>query len=114
MEAARKACGKQQLAASVEHLQKAVEFDLEYIEARQELGRWYVRLDQPDNVIETFQGILKLDPRSADAYSFIAARRESGAIRGRGSRRAAGASDRADPSTRPFPAGHESGCTKEE
>ena len=73
MDAARKACGKKDVAACVEHLKKAIGIDPEYLEARRELGHIYVLLDQPENVIDTFQGVLKIDPRSADAYSFIGA-----------------------------------------
>jgi tetratricopeptide (TPR) repeat protein len=61
----------------VEHLKKSLEIDPEFLEARQDLGRVYVSLDQPENVIEAYQSVLKMDARSADAYTFIGAAQAS-------------------------------------
>jgi tetratricopeptide (TPR) repeat protein len=77
LQKARKACGKNELGACAGHLLKAIEIDPEYLEARRELGRVYVGLDEPEKVIEAFQAVLRMDPRSADAYSFIGAAQAS-------------------------------------
>jgi tetratricopeptide (TPR) repeat protein len=54
-------------------LQAAVDIDPEYLEARRQLGLCYMRLEQPEKIIETFGEVLKRDPRSAIAYASIGA-----------------------------------------
>jgi tetratricopeptide (TPR) repeat protein len=73
LDLAEKASAKKDLAACVRHLQAAVEIDPEYLEARRQLGLCYMRLEQPEKIIETFSEVLKRDPRSAVAYASISA-----------------------------------------
>ncbi len=73
VELAEKASSKKDMAACLRHLQAAVEIDPEYLEARRQLGFCYMRLEQPDKIIETFSEVLKRDPRSAVAYASIGA-----------------------------------------
>jgi tetratricopeptide (TPR) repeat protein len=70
---AEKASSKKDMAACLQHLQAAVEIDPEYLEARRQLGLCYMRLNQPEKIIETFSEVLKRDPRSAVAYAGISA-----------------------------------------
>jgi tetratricopeptide (TPR) repeat protein len=73
LDLAEKASAKKDLAACVRHLQAAVEIDPEYLEARRQLGLCYMRLEQPEKIIETFSEVLKRDPRCAVAYASISA-----------------------------------------
>ena len=70
---AEKAWKKHDLPGCVEHLQKAVEIDPEYLAAQSDLGLVYARMNQPDKVVTAFEGVLRIDPRSAFAYSLIGA-----------------------------------------
>ena len=70
---AEKAWKKHDLPACVEHLQKAVEIDPEYLAAQSDLGLVYARMNQPDKVVTAFEGVLRIDPRSAFAYSILGA-----------------------------------------
>ena len=73
VEAAEKAYSKKDMTACLRHLQAAVEIDPEYLEARRQLGLCYMRLEQPEKIIETFSEVLKRDPHSAVAYAGIGA-----------------------------------------
>jgi tetratricopeptide (TPR) repeat protein len=55
----------------IEHLQMAIAIDPEYLEARRNLGLVYLRLNQPEKVISAYEEVLRIDSRSADAYSYI-------------------------------------------
>ena len=70
---AEKAWRKHDLPACVEHLQKAIEIDPEYLAAQSDLGLVYAHMNQPDNVVTAFEGVLRIDPRSVFAYSLIGA-----------------------------------------
>jgi tetratricopeptide (TPR) repeat protein len=73
LQLAEKASSKKDMDGCLGHLQAAVEIDPEYLEARRQLGLCYMRLEQPEKIIETFSEVLKRDPRSAVAYAGISA-----------------------------------------
>lgn len=62
---------KGDMTACIDHLQRALEIDPEYLEARHNLALVYVRLDQPENVISAYQEVLKIDRHASEAYSII-------------------------------------------
>ena len=68
---AKRAWNKHRVSACVDHLNKAIEIDPEYLSALKDLGIVYVYMNQPEHVISTYQKILKLQPRSVDAYPYI-------------------------------------------
>jgi tetratricopeptide (TPR) repeat protein len=70
---ARKELEKGNLVSCVAHFKAALEIDPQYLDARRELALAYVRSDEPEQVIAAYEEVLKVDPRSGIAYSFIAA-----------------------------------------
>ena len=68
---AQKDWKKENYEGCIKHLEKAITIDPDYLEARRNLGLVYVRLNRPQNVILAFQEVLKIDPRSADAYASV-------------------------------------------
>jgi tetratricopeptide (TPR) repeat protein len=68
---AEKAWKKGNQPVCIEHLRKAIALDPEFLEARNNLGLVYVRANQPESVLDTYAGVLKIDPHSAWAYSMI-------------------------------------------
>lgn len=68
---AQKAWNKRDNDDCIQHLQKALQIDSDYLAARRDLGLVYLRLNQPENVIAAFEELLRVDPRSAEAYSYI-------------------------------------------
>jgi len=70
---AEKAWKKGDMQTCMDHLQKAVAIDPDYLQAQKDLGLVYSRLNRLPDMISAFEQVIKVDPHSADAYSYIAA-----------------------------------------
>ena len=66
---ALKAVGKKDNNKAIEFLERAVAIDPDFVEAQTNLGRLYVLKHNPDKVLETFNKVLKINPRSEVAYT---------------------------------------------
>ncbi len=64
-----KAILKKNLPEAIVHLEKALEFDPEYLFARRNLALCYLRTGDDEKAIAQFQMIIKADPRSASTYA---------------------------------------------
>jgi tetratricopeptide (TPR) repeat protein len=53
----------------MQHLEKAIEIDPDYMEAHNNLGIRYLSFDQYDKALAEFQRTVKLDPASEKGYS---------------------------------------------
>ena len=60
------ALGQTRLA--VEDLEKAIQYDPEYVEAYQQLGYIYLVSQAPDRAIKAFDKAIELDPTNAEIY----------------------------------------------
>ena len=56
------------IQSSVQHLEKAIEIDPDYMEAHNNLGVRYLSLDQFDKALTEFQRTVNLDPTSAKGH----------------------------------------------
>jgi tetratricopeptide (TPR) repeat protein len=68
-ERAEKAAGKGDNAQSIAHLKKAVQIDPEYFEAYVNLGVRYLREENADEALRSFEQALKIDESNSIAYS---------------------------------------------
>jgi tetratricopeptide (TPR) repeat protein len=70
--AAQKTLHKGDMAATVEHLQKAVAIDPEYMEAYNNLGSAYMQLDQGQSALAAFRRAAELEPSSPEVHANLA------------------------------------------
>lgn len=72
VEKARKAVKKGDQNAAFGHMQKAVATDPEFVEARDNLGAMYIRMNQPARALEQFQKAVAIDPSSEISQANLA------------------------------------------
>lgn len=67
--AADKAFAKHNIPAYIDHVQKAIAIDPDYVIARRNLGVVYLMVDKYEDAVQQFQEVLKRDPRSVPSYA---------------------------------------------
>ena len=69
--AADSAYAKHNLTAYIQHVEKAVAIDPDYLIARRNLGVAYLMVERYDDAVKQFQDVLRLDPRSVLGYAAL-------------------------------------------